>query len=108
MSFIGQVVAPAFGYGSKMKITGAIPVKPYLTGIFLLCKSPNGATVLADMLDVPANQTVYEFDEVLGAPANTPEGPNWTTGTYKISLYWNPNNGPGVPQELDLSFAYQA
>ena len=89
-------------------VDGQIDPKPYLTGIFIECIAPNGNLVLADVVDIPAGETAYEDSFVLGAPANTPEGPNWTTGTYTFKLFWNPANGPSIPLTATATFTYQA
>lgn len=91
----------SFKNGETLLLSGLVDAKPYLTGIFIVCRDPSNALVLADVVDVPAGASEWYDTFVLGNPV-TP----WPAGTYTFEVYWNPNNGPGAPNVSSLAFSY--
>jgi len=93
---------------APVKIIGKIAPVAYATSAFLIAHAPNGAIIWADVANpIAPNSEQFEFDEVAGAPANTPEGGNWQAGSVMtVVVYYFGVSGPGPAILYAGTFTY--
>lgn len=98
-----QPVSGALKNLDTVVVQGTVDAKAYPTGAFIECISPDNSVVLADVKGIDPNATTFTDSFVLGNPVNP-----WKSGTYTFKLFWNPENGPGLPLTATATFQYQA
>jgi hypothetical protein len=88
----------------KLLIKGTLPAAlSFPSAAFLICKAPNGQSVLAEVVEIPQGTATFQDTFTLGNPIAP-----WPSGTYNIHAYIDVVNGPAPPLELDATFDYQA
>lgn len=91
-----QASVKAIPKALHVQIQGSVDPQPYLTGVVIFVTDPTGAILFADLQDVQPGANGFASSFVM--PDNAPKG------TYTMKVYWNPNNGPGVPQLVQSTF----